>query len=220
MVNILLSQYRFHENWANETMKKYINKEHKIVIVPFSFSENVINNQLWGELYKKDTGKYYKETITPFLKLGCNENNITLINYFKDSKEKMKSIIKDSDIVFLTGGYTEKSFKRVVEKDLLKEIQESKVVIGVSAGALIQLKEYYLSEEEYIDDKFYFKGLSLVPDDFYIEVHYDNEDYQNEAIERVLKEKSKIVYAIKDNGGIIIDRGDITLIGEVIVFNN
>ncbi|WP_315108029.1 hypothetical protein [Clostridium intestinale] len=39
MINILLSGYNFGEEWAKETIKKYISSEYKIVVIPFAFSE-------------------------------------------------------------------------------------------------------------------------------------------------------------------------------------
>ncbi|WBW96395.1 Type 1 glutamine amidotransferase-like domain-containing protein [Oceanirhabdus sp. W0125-5] len=219
MVNILLSQYNFHEKWAREIILKYMNFNNKIVVIPFSFHEKWIsNNQEWQNAYNAEYGKYYKEIVKPFIDLSICEENITWINYFEDTQDKMKRVIESSDIVFLTGGLPDMAVKRVLEKDLLNSINKSKLIIGASAGALIQLNNYYLSPDEDYPEFMYSDGLGLIKKDFQIEVHYDETDIQNRCIQKVLKEKTDTVYAIKDTGGIILDNDKITLLGDVVTF--
>lgn len=92
--------------------------------------------------------------------------------------------------------------------------------IGASAGALMQLKDYFISPDKDYAEFMYYKGLGLINKDFYIEVHYENTEIQNECIKRVLKEKADIVYAIKDNGGIIVENGELLLLGDVVTFKS
>lgn len=55
---------------------------------------------------------------------------------------------------------------------------------------------------------------------FYLEVHYEGTEVQNEAIKKVLTERGKTVYATSlMNGAIIVDNGNIKLIGDVKMFN-
>ena len=55
--------------------------------------------------------------------------------------------------------------------------------------------------------------------DFYLEVHYEGSDAQNEAIQRVLKERRKTVYAmVTDRASIVIDGSKVRLLGDVNVF--
>lgn len=221
MVNILLSLYNFNEEWAKEKISKYIKTSDKVVIIPFSFSEKWIhNNSEWQNAYKRSSGKYYKDVVEPFLDLGIDEDNITWLNYFEDTNEKMRKIVEKSDIVFLTGGLTEKAVERVLEKDLLNSLKKSRVVIGSSAGALMQLNEYFTTPDKDHLEFFYSSGLGLINKDFYIEVHYDETDLQKSSIKRALKEKTDIVYAIKDNGGLLINEGKIGILGDVVVFKN
>ena len=51
-------------------------------------------------------------------------------------------------------------------------------------------------------------------------VHYENRKVQNKAIERVLTERGKTVYAtVFMSGGIIVDNGNIKLLGDVKTFS-
>lgn len=149
---------------------------------------------------------------------GISEDNITMLNYFEDSSEKMKEDIKKSDVIFLTGGLPEKAVERVNEKGLLQSIKGSQVVVGSSAGALMQLAHYHISPDDDYDEFCYFDGIGLVDKNFYVEVHYENSDVQNESIEKVLREKTDKVYAITNNGGIIVDDGKVRTLGEVEIF--
>ena len=90
--------------------------------------------------------------------------------------------------------------------------------MGNSAGALIQLSEYHLSPDRDYPEFKYYDGLPYL-DNFYMEVHYMNTDIQNESINRVLSERGKTVYATEFMAGaIIVDNGNIKLIGNVKTF--
>lgn len=219
MINVLLSHYRLHEDWARDKVGKYINSNDKLVVVPFAFSEKWISDEIqWEEAYNKDYGKYYKEVVDQFISFGIKEDNIIWLNFFKDSHEEMKKIVKDSNIIFFTGGLPDRAVERVLETGILDAMDDSKVVIGASAGALMQLKNYYVSPDEDYDEFGYYEGIGIVKDDFQIEVHYEETEVQNECIRKVLKEKAEVVYAIKDDGGIIIEDGKLSLMGNVVTF--
>ena len=132
----------------------------------------------------------------------------------------MKKEIKNSDIVFLTGGLPELAVQRVLNKRLLSSISESKIIIGASAGAVMQLSNYFISPDKDYPEFMHSQGLGLINKNFYIEVHYEETDIQNNCIKKVLREYTNTVYAIKDTGGIIIDNNVISLFGDVITFSN
>lgn len=221
MVNILLSQYNFNQEWAKETVQKYITANDKVVVIPFAFSEKWIsNNEEWVNAYDRSCGKYYNEIVEPFIELGINEDNIIWLNYFEDAVDEMKKTIDSSNIIFLTGGLPERAVERLIEKELLNYINNNKLVIGASAGALMQLNNYFISPDEDYTEFMYYQGIGLINKDFYIEVHYENTDIQNDCIKRVLNEKTDTVYAIKDNGGIIVENGNLLLLGDVVIFKS
>ena len=54
---------------------------------------------------------------------------------------------------------------------------------------------------------------------FYLEVHYEGTETQNDAIRRVLKERGKTVYATAfKNGALLVDNGKIKPLGNVRTF--
>lgn len=218
VVNILLSKSRFNEPWGRGEVSKYVGGKDKVVVVPFSFHEDWIRDEDgFHKAYNKDCGKYYEEIVAPFRDLGVKECNIVFLNYFRDSKEEMREALESASVVFFTGGFPEKAVLRVREKGIEKYLND-KVIIGISAGALMQLQSFHISPDDDYDEFSYYEGLGLIENDFYVEVHYGNFEGQDDCIKRVLEEKASKVYGIRDNGGIILDGGKITLLGEVTTF--
>ena len=107
-------------------------------------------------------------------------------------------------------------FERIKEFDLYAPLMRHEgIVMGYSAGAVIQLSEYHLSPDEDYPEFRYYKGLPYL-NDFYLEVHYEGTDIQNASIQRVITERGKPVYATAlGAGAIIVDNRDIKLIGNV-----
>lgn len=219
MVNILFSEYNFHERWAKDTIEKYINCNEKVLIMPFSFNEKISNDMEWQYAYSKNSGKYYDSVVLPFLSYGIAEENIKWINYFKDTKENAKEKVKKSDIIFFTGGLPDKMMYRLKELGLINDIENfTGVIIGSSAGAMIQIAEYHITPDKDYDEFSYNIGLNLIKD-FDIEVHYEETEIQKNYINKVLSEKKDRVYAIKNTGGIIVDNNQIILLGDIEMFN-
>ena len=64
----------------------------------------------------------------------------------------------------------------------------------------------------------YYEGLPYL-NDFYMEVHYKGTAVQDESIQRVLAERGKTVYATAVRAGaILVDNGNLKLLGDVKVF--
>ncbi|CEH34356.1 Type 1 glutamine amidotransferase-like domain-containing protein [Romboutsia lituseburensis] len=220
MINILISRYNFDETWCYERLKGIINSNHRVLIVPLSFDNRKISSdEDWQKSYNPNYGKYYKEVVSPFASYGIREDNISWINYFTDEKENIIEMIGKSDILFFTGGLPDKTMDRLKELGLIKYIETFKgIIIGASAGAMIQTKEYHISPDKDYDTFSYNIGLDIIKS-FNIEVHYNETDIQKSSINRVLDEKKRIVYAIKDTGAIVINNNHIELLGDVTKFN-
>lgn len=219
-MNILLDKLDFNESWAFETLKNIIKPEHKICIIPFSFHEDWIkNNTEWNHCYNNINGQYYNSMIYPFYTYGISEENITLINYFTDTHDSAISKITSSDIILFTGGYPEKIMNRLAEFDLVNCIENHNgIIMGWSAGAMVQCFNYYISPDEKDYPEFlYEKGLNCIKD-FAVEVHYKNTELQNKSIEKYIKERDKKVYTTEPGSAIIVDGNNITLLGNAKIY--
>lgn len=224
MVNILLDDYEIDRPYLYDCLKNYIKSDFSVAVVAFSFRDSEVKSLSdWNRLYGKKLckkGKYYNGIVSGLLSYGIAEKNITFINYFTDTKESAEEKIKQADIIYFTGGSPDQMAERIKEFDLTDVFKEySGIVMGYSAGAVIQLSEYHLSPDSYYSEFNYYEGIGYLSD-FYLEVHYENTEVQNTAINRVLDERRKTVYALSlGTGAIVADNGNIKLLGDVKTFS-
>jgi peptidase E len=209
-------RYSIHEDWCYNAFQHYIKPGMKVVVIPFSFYQNEIYDDItWTKYYGKENGIYCAGIIESFRRYGIDASYISMINYFQTSKEEAKLMIKNADIIYLPGGLPDKMYEKIVEFSLLEVIMSHKgVVIGHSAGAMIQLDEYFISPDWDFSEFGYYPGLGLIKG-FGIEVHFRDLKTQFDAIKKYMIEKHKNVYAITDQGALIVDNGKISVIGDV-----
>ncbi|MBE6604055.1 MAG: peptidase S51, partial [Ruminococcaceae bacterium] len=161
MINILLEGYDIDAPWLYNELKKYIQPNHSVVVVAFSFRENRVKNLSdWNALYDKKLGKFYNGIVDGFTSYGILEDNIVFINYFTDTKETAAQKIKNADIVYFLGGMPDRMMDRIKEFNLYDTLMQHKgIVMGYSAGAVIQLAEYHLSPDDDYPEFNYYEGL-------------------------------------------------------------
>lgn len=220
MINILLDVLDFSADFLYQELKRYIHPSDKVVILAFSYRDKEVQNlRDWKMLYGKNGGRYYDSMVSPFLRYGISEDHIEWINYYKDVKSKAAEQIRNADILYLPGGIPDRMMERIDGFNLRDAIlQFQGVVMGYSAGALVQLQEYHLSPDQDYPEFTYFKGLPILKD-FYLEVHYEDSPVQNDAIQRVLKERQKTVYAmVTDRAAIVMDGSKVNSLGDVKMF--
>lgn len=216
MVHILLDGYDFGEDWLRRELGKYMKPTCKVAVLAFSFRDRVKSLADWNALYAPG-GKFYAGQIGQFAAYGIPKENVTFLNYFTDTKESAAKKIKEADIVYFLGGLPDRMMDRIREFELEGVLTEhGGIVMGYSAGAVIQLTEYHLSPDGDYPEFGYYRGLPYL-DGFYLEVHYEGTDVQKDAIRRVLAERGKPVYAIGNRaGGILVDGdGNLRLLGRV-----
>lgn len=220
MINILLEGYDIDASWIYNELKNYIKPNHSVAVMAFSFRDSQVKTLLdWNALYSKENGRYYGGIVGGITAYGIPEENISFINYFTDTRESAAQKIKTADIIYFLGGLPDRMMDRIREFDLYNVLMaHNGILMGYSAGAVIQLAEYHLSPDEDYPEFKYFEGLPYL-NDFYMEVHYEGTEVQDEAIRRVLSERGKTVYATAvRSGAILVDNGNIKLIGDVKIF--
>lgn len=107
-------------------------------------------------------------------------------------------------------------FDRLKEKNLIDAIQQfNGTIIGFSAGAMVQIQDFHIIEDDLYKEYSYHEGLDLLTD-FDVEVHFEKDDSTMQAsIQRCLKEKKKVVYGIGNAGAVIVEGDSILTLGEV-----
>lgn len=216
MVNVLLESYNLTEPFLINALKPYIKPWHRVAIVAFSFLPSQATTlQQWLMLYGREEGMFYHWLVDPLMEFGITEDHITVINYFADSKEEAKKKMQNADILYFTGGLPDAMMDRLAEFELLDVLAGfDGLVLGCSAGAMIQLEEYHITPDWDYPNFGYYRGLPWLRD-FYVEVHYEETDLQKQCIQKVLAERRKPVYAIfHDQGALVIENGEITRLGK------
>lgn len=220
MINILLEEFDIDAPYLYDELKRYIKPNYSVAVVAFSFRDSSVKSLSdWNVLYGKENGKYYNGIVGGLTAYGIPEDNITFIHYFTDTKKSAAQKIETADIIYFPGGAPDRMMCRIKEFDLYDVLMQHKgILMGYSAGAVIQLSEYHLSPDDNYPEFKYYKGLPYLSD-FYLEVHYDGTTVQDRAIQRVLTERRKTVYAtVSRSGAVVVDNGNIKLLGDVKVF--
>ena len=220
MVNILLEGYDLDAKWLYEDLKTYIKPEYKVAVVAFSFRDNRVKNASdWAALYSKENGRFYGGIVGAFCSYGIKQENITFLNYFEDTSEEAKNKIQQADIVYFLGGLPDRMMDRINDLGLFKVLKNHKnITIGYSAGAVVQLGEYYLSPDADYSEFKYYKGIPYI-NDFYFQPHYEGNENQITSINRIFNERKKPVYATHTGkGAVVVIDGKVKTIGEVSAF--
>lgn len=219
MINMLFSNYNFDEDWAKTTVSEYITADDTVLVIPFSFGDEITNTEDWKNCYCKDNGKYYHDIVRLFSNYNIKEDNISWLNYYQDSKTSANAKIKNHNIIFFTGGFADKMMKRLREFKLIKQLESfTGIMIGCSAGGMIQVKQHHLTPSKTNKKFSYNEGLNII-NNFDIEVHYQGTQIQKDCIQKVLQEKKLKIYAISNTGGLIYQRGQVISLGNVQEFS-
>ncbi len=220
MINILLEGYDIDAPWLYGALKPYIHPTDRVAVVAFSFRDNRVKAaEDWDRLYSKEKGMYYGGITGGFAAYGIRQEQVSFLDYFRDTKESAAEKVEGADILYFLGGLPDRMLERIEEFDLVEPLMRHRgVVMGYSAGAVIQLAEYHLSPDEDYPEFSYYRGLPYL-DSFYLEVHYEGTEVQKAAIRRVLEERRKPVYATAlGAGALVAEDGVVRTIGEVKVF--
>lgn len=208
MYSILFSRIEIGMNLVEKRLKEIIPKNSKVVILPWTFPFELDAEKLDSEFFKRNEKRYNRYT-NELKKIGIKEENIIVCNCYSDSKEKIKKILNQCNILLLPGGNPEMLFQKVVhDTELLYDIKHYKgIIIGESAGTELQLKRYFITaKNNYYKYFAFYDGFGVLDDPFYIDVHSINNKRYLDKLRRVAKEKEKIIYAIYDDGVLIYDR--------------
>ena len=212
MVNVLLNYYNFDGEWARPHLQKYVAGK-KVLILPLAYREyQAWDNDSFLAIYGKG-GEKYPAIVRPFLEYGIAEEEIDWLNPY-DGKDHVEQI-KNAELLFFTGGMPEKAIKRMEDLGIVDAVTNFKgIVMGASAGAMLQLETYHITPDEDYAEYGIWHGLALVKG-IDLEVHYLATPIQQQCTERAVKEIGQPVYQMWHEGGLLIEDGKITVMGAV-----
>ena len=220
MTHFLLEGYDLSAPWIYHAMKSRLSPDMRVVVIALSFRPGHVRTPAeWDALYAPG-GRYYQGIVGGLSPCGIVPDTITFLNIFTDTSETAAEKIRQADVLYFPGGLPDAMMERIRDFGLFDLIlQHRGLILGYSAGAVIQLAKYHLSPDKDYPSFSYYEGLPWLSD-FYLEVHYEGFPTQNEAIRRVLDERKKRVYApLAGRGGLMVENGTITPLGEVMIFD-
>src|SRR5690625_1183616 len=169
MINVLMSRSgALIEDYAFKHLKDVLKPNMNVLVIGFSFF-GILDEKSYFDMYDSNS-EYYLKIQNNFKFYGID--NVNWLYYYNQSKEQMINLIKNADVIYFPGGAPDLMMERIIEKDILKPLKEfNKIVIGSSAGAMIQLKHYHISPDQEYFKYSEHKGLGYI-EDIYIEIHY------------------------------------------------
>lgn len=218
-MNILLNINNFSEEFAYDALREIIDPRMKVLIIPFSYHEDWIDSEEEFDQHYQKGKEEFEDIAREFMNYGIPRRNIKILHYYRDSIRRCKSKIYHADIIFLTGGYPDRFLYRIDQKHIRKDLQKFRgIVMGTSAGAMIQFDEYHVTPEEEGQDYEYHEGLGLLSG-FDIEVHYEDSFEHLASLITDLKLHDKTIFALPNWGGMIVDGEEYQLLGDAFEVN-
>lgn len=213
MTNVLLNYYNFDEPWAFDTLKPLIYGK-KTLILPLAFRPTQAwDMQSWLSIYGRN-GEKYKAITSPFAAYDICGDKLSWLNCF-DTDANFIGQINDAEVLFFTGGMPERAIDWLDKLGLTDAVKGFKgVVMGASAGAMLQLERYHITPDEDYASYGLWQGLGLVKG-LDLEVHFLDTELQNKCTERAVKELDVPVYQMWHEGGLTVDGDNITVMGHV-----
>lgn len=212
MVNVLLNYYNFDGEWARPHLQRYVTGR-KVLILPLAFRQfQAWDNDSWQSIYGKH-GEKYDAITRPFLQYGYAERDLDWFNCF-DCPDGLRQI-QQADLLFFTGGMPEKALDRLDKLGLTDAVRGfDGVVMGASAGAMLQLDRYHITPDEDYADYGIWQGLGMVRG-LDLEVHYLATSLQDECAQRARRQLGVPVYKMWHEGGLLVEDGKVTVLGNV-----
>jgi cyanophycinase-like exopeptidase len=195
MINIVLSTYDFNNEYCYEQLKDILKPGLRACIVPYSHNDEIYEDiDKFNDIYNYDdvTSDYYA-LARSFRDYGIESIRIIHPN---DSELMIQDKILKSDILFFTGGDPVKMMKRL--EPIMHIINQfDGIVMGASAGAMVQVKEFVMFGEGY--EYGYHKGLGMIDLDVDFLVHFKIDKEMVYIIMRSMRERpNTLLLSIKD----------------------
>jgi peptidase E len=207
-----------------ESFKNLINKDTRLVVLPFSYHKDYINcaEDIWNHFDRdvNNTNSIYWQCVRPFIDAGLNSDNITIINQYTDPHSYIKyKISRPNTIVYLPGGYPENIMANLYKYDLYKDIKHCYCLVGESAGSMVPYADFFVYKDRDYACYAKYKGLRIIYDVALLP-HFDpaNQDIV-EACNKFSKARPKVkIYCVMDGGYVAYDKGKLTECHKTFVF--
>ena len=210
--NILTCHYNFHEDWCRPALAPLLQPDVRVTVVPFSFpAEQIPDEAAWQREFGPG-GRHRGDLLAAFSGFGITQ--VQFVNWFAHTPQQAGAMVAAADLVFFTGGLSDVAMERVRAFGLQTVLEQFPgILMGTSAGAMMQIADYHISPDE--DYPVYQRNAGLdcgLP--FDVEVHYAYSPVQNAGIRRALQERPVPVWAIENTGALLVQGGEVTPLGD------
>lgn len=185
MVNIVLSTYDFNNEECYPHIKEFLHPGMQVCIMPFSHDDVLYEkHEEFDYVYDYDDPySDFNAIARAFRDYGIEKIRII---HPKDSLDLAFDKIINSDILFFTGGDPVKAMERLQPYLPMLELFDG-IVMGASAGAMVQVDEFVIDGEGYPYS--YHKGLGYIYNADII-VHYkEGDEHLMKMMQRSLEER-------------------------------
>lgn len=211
MINILLSRGLGYQPKIYDYLKPYVKKDTQVCIIALSHFENQFNSQqMYVDYYSKD-GYYYDKMVTAFAPLGIAEKQISWILDHQFDLSSAQKEIAAADIIYFPGGAPDLMYDRMLRLGLVSALKEKEnaIIIGSSAGAMIQNDLFHISKDNEYHKFSIHRGIGYI-ESFGIEVHFRRRKQSKKSIRAMSHFINRPIYVIEDSGCLIVKDGVIT----------
>jgi dipeptidase E len=226
------------KNWkttgTSHSALKYVNHViTSMVKLYFLGGENIVkqDSREINEVAFRDAAESPRVVVFPWAQAAFNKlykHRQRLFDYFRslgactvdyadysDTFEEISRKVERSDLIYLPGGLTSVLVERLKRKSVERLLRKYEgVVVGRSAGALALGKKCIVTKNRHTRTSRMVSGIGLV--DFSVKAHY--KPSKDDALKRFSKEET--IYAIPERSALVYDKGYLSFMGNVYVFQN
>ncbi len=147
---------------------------------------------------------------------------IDMVDIAAIPKEDWEPRLRDSDILLFVGGnpfYLKHWFKKSGLADILSDLLESRVYLGVSASSMIISPDFLISpkkqSKKYLEKNKDTIGFGII--EFAVMPHYEvgiRDESTEKHIKKLAKNVNFPIYGLDDDSAIVIDRDKLEVVSE------
>lgn len=211
MKQLLLSHTILDQPFIHQVLQAHLSSRDRVLVLLYSFFDRFLpTKEAYEKLYRE--GFEYDQKIKR--QFGLYGAQVEYLNYYQDDASTRLEKLSRATVLFFPGGAPDEMLARLKEHHLIEPLQSFQgLIIGSSAGAMIQAKRTHIYKDHEYPKFSYFEGLGYISGFDYI-VHYRRRIQQKKAIKKVFREYPQNIYAIPDDGALLVIDGKVTCLGS------
>lgn len=164
--------------------------------------------------FQEINDRYFKMFLSKFHNAGIRFTDCCIVDD-RMTIEEAQRVVKNGDVIWISGGDTPTQFEYLKEYGLDKVLtNHNGVIIGMSAGAINMAKIAICTTTcDHHEQKIY-RGLGLV--DISVEPHFDCIHVTDELLEL---SNDYYIYGLCDDAAIICKDGNVELLGDIFILD-